>query len=25
MPQAAMTMLLDDSGEQVLMIWRHRF
>jgi len=25
MPQAAMTMLLDDSGEQVLMMWRHRF
>ncbi len=25
MPKAAMTVLLDDPGEQVLMIWRHRF
>lgn len=25
MPRAAMTVLLDDRGEHVLMIWRHRF
>ncbi|HEY6424989.1 MAG TPA: hypothetical protein VIY28_17460 [Pseudonocardiaceae bacterium] len=25
MPKAAMTVLLDDAGERVLMIWRHRF
>jgi len=25
MPKAAMTALLDDAGERVLMIWRHRF
>ncbi len=25
MPKAAMTILLDDAGERVLMIWRHRF
>lgn len=25
MPKAAMTVLLDDPGEHVLMIWRHRF
>jgi len=25
MPKAAMTVLLDDPGQQVLMIWRHRF
>ena len=25
MPMVAMTVLLDDAGEQVLTIWRHRF
>jgi 8-oxo-dGDP phosphatase len=25
MPKAAMTVLLDDAGQRVLMIWRHRF
>jgi 8-oxo-dGTP pyrophosphatase MutT (NUDIX family) len=25
MPQAAMTVLLDDARARVLMIWRHRF
>jgi 8-oxo-dGTP pyrophosphatase MutT (NUDIX family) len=25
MPKAAMTVVLDDAGEHVLMIWRHRF
>ena len=25
MPKAAMTVLLDDVGQRVLMIWRHRF
>jgi 8-oxo-dGTP pyrophosphatase MutT (NUDIX family) len=25
MPKAAMTVLLDDADERVLMIWRHRF
>jgi 8-oxo-dGDP phosphatase len=25
MPRAAMTVLLDDAGARVLMIWRHRF
>lgn len=25
MPKAVMTVLLDDAGERVLMIWRHRF
>lgn len=25
MPKAAMTVLLDDGGQRVLMIWRHRF
>jgi hypothetical protein len=25
MPKAAMTVLLDDAHERVLMIWRHRF
>lgn len=25
MPKAAMTVVLDDSAEHVLMIWRHRF
>ena len=25
MPKAAMTVVLDDPGEHVLMIWRHRF
>jgi len=25
MPKAAMMVVLDDAGEQVLMIWRHRF
>jgi 8-oxo-dGTP pyrophosphatase MutT (NUDIX family) len=25
MLKAAMTVLLDDAGERVLMIWRHRF
>ena len=25
MPKAAITVVLDDAGERVLMIWRHRF
>ncbi|MGH3901018.1 MAG: NUDIX domain-containing protein, partial [Pseudonocardiaceae bacterium] len=25
MPKAAMTVLLDDAGQRVLLIWRHRF
>ena len=25
MPRGAMTVVLDDAGEQVLLIWRHRF
>jgi 8-oxo-dGTP pyrophosphatase MutT (NUDIX family) len=25
MPRAAMTVVLDDDGERVLLIWRHRF
>ncbi|HEY3608397.1 MAG TPA: NUDIX hydrolase [Pseudonocardiaceae bacterium] len=25
MPKAAMTVVLDDAGERVLLIWRHRF
>lgn len=25
MPKAAMTVLLDDAGQRVLMMWRHRF
>lgn len=25
MPKAAMTVVLDDAGKRVLMIWRHRF
>ena len=25
MPRAAMTVVLDDAGERVLLIWRHRF
>ncbi|MGH4014837.1 MAG: NUDIX hydrolase [Pseudonocardiaceae bacterium] len=25
MPKAAITVLLDDAGQRVLMIWRHRF